>query len=72
MVADGKLLQANKKLELVFLNHSFDLLENWMLEGNHLGECVLTNRKFQEVRFDVAVEILAAPGEGDGIIRWTA
>ncbi|KAI5075726.1 hypothetical protein GOP47_0009802 [Adiantum capillus-veneris] len=70
LAAGGKLLQANKKLELVFVNHTFDVWESWMLEGTVLQECRLTNSKFRTVSLDVAVEILAVIGEEDGVARW--
>ncbi|MCO5590772.1 hypothetical protein L7F22_044747 [Adiantum nelumboides] len=70
LAAGGKLLQANKKLELVFVNHTFDVWESWMLEGTVLRECRLTNCKFRTVSLDIAVEILAVIGEEDGVARW--
>lgn len=70
LAAGGKLLQANKKLELAFVNHTFDVWESWMLEGASLEECRLTNSKFRNVCLDIAIEILAVLGEEDGVARW--
>ncbi len=42
-------LQANKKLELVFVNHTFDVWESWMVDGANLADCSLTNSKFRSV-----------------------
>ncbi|KAH7438672.1 hypothetical protein KP509_04G025800 [Ceratopteris richardii] len=70
LAAGGKLLQANKKLELVFVNHTFDIWESWILEGSALAECRLTNSKFCTVSLNVAMEILAVIGEEDGVARW--
>lgn len=70
LAAGGKLLQANKKLELVFVNHTFDVWESWMVDGANLADCSLTNSKFRSVNLDVSVEILAAVGEDDGVARW--
>lgn len=70
LAAGGKLLQANKKLELVFVNHTFDVWESWILEGSVLQECRLTNSKFRTVSLDIALEILAVIGEEDGVARW--
>ncbi|CAM6085721.1 unnamed protein product [Calypogeia fissa] len=47
LAAGGKLLQANKKLELVFVNHTFDVWESWIVEGATLEDCTLTNSKFR-------------------------
>ncbi|KAL2607399.1 hypothetical protein R1flu_025972 [Riccia fluitans] len=70
LAAGGKLLQANKKLELVFVNHTFDVWESWIVEGSNLDDCTLTNSKFRGVSLDVSIEILAAVGEEDGVVRW--
>nr|BAC81145.1 C-terminal binding protein [Marchantia polymorpha] len=70
LAAGGKLLQANKKLELVFVNHTFDVWESWIVEGSTLEDCTLTNSKFRGVSLDVSIEILAAVGEEDGVVRW--
>jgi hypothetical protein len=42
-------VQANKKLELVFVNHTFDVWESWIVEGRHLDNCSLTNSRFRSV-----------------------
>lgn len=69
-VAGGKLLQANNKMELVFSSHSFDVCESWMLEGS-LSECSnLINCKNPSAELEVYIEILGAPSEDDGVIRW--
>ncbi|KAG0560583.1 hypothetical protein KC19_10G191300 [Ceratodon purpureus] len=70
LAAGGKLLQANKKLELVFVNHTFDVWESWIVEGRHLDNCSLTNSRFRSVTMQVSMKILAAVGEEDGIARW--
>eukprot|EP00249_Psilotum_nudum_P023250 c28802_g1_i1 orf=906-2927(-) len=70
LAAGGKLLQANKKHELLFVNHTFDVWESWLLEGITLQECRLINCKFRSVYLDVSIEILAALGEEDGVARW--
>ncbi|XP_024397002.1 C-terminal binding protein AN [Physcomitrium patens] len=70
LAAGGKLLQANKKLELVFVNHTFDVWESWIVEGRQLDNCSLTNSRFRSVTLQVSMEILAAVGEEDGIARW--
>ncbi|KAH7404850.1 hypothetical protein KP509_15G046800 [Ceratopteris richardii] len=49
LAAGGKLLQANKKMQLVFVNHTFDAWESWILEGSVLQDCRLTNSKFRTV-----------------------
>ncbi|MCL7022767.1 hypothetical protein MKW94_018299, partial [Papaver nudicaule] len=41
--AGGKLLQINRRMEFVFASHSFDVWENWALEGSFLEECRLVN-----------------------------
>jgi C-terminal binding protein len=68
--AGGKLLQANKKLELVFVNHAFDVWEGWFVEGRTIQNCNLTNSRFRSVSLHVSMRILAAVGEEDGIARW--
>ncbi|EFJ07708.1 hypothetical protein SELMODRAFT_928, partial [Selaginella moellendorffii] len=70
LAAGGKLLQSNKKSELVFLNHNFDMWESWVLEGSQLSDCTLVNSKFRGVSMDVSMEVLAAVGEDDGVARW--
>lgn len=67
--AGGKLLQINRRMEFVFASHSFDVWESWMLEGS-LEECKLVNCRNPMAVLDVSIEILAAPGEDDGITRW--
>ncbi|KAJ7951189.1 C-terminal binding protein AN [Quillaja saponaria] len=66
--AGGKLLQINRRMEFVFASHSFDVWENWTLEGS-LEECRLVNCRNPLAVLDVHVEILAAVGE-DGVTRW--
>lgn len=44
-------MQANKKLELVFVNHTFDVWESWIVEGRHLDNCSLTNSRFRSVSY---------------------
>ncbi|KAL6905243.1 hypothetical protein ACP4OV_002844 [Aristida adscensionis] len=68
-VAGGKLLQANNT-ELVFSSHSFDVGENWMLEGSLSECCKLINCRSSSAVLEVYVEILAAPNEEDGVTRW--
>ncbi|MCL7030559.1 hypothetical protein MKW94_004891 [Papaver nudicaule] len=41
--AGGKLLHINRRMEVVFASHSFDVWENWALEGSFLEECRLVN-----------------------------
>ena len=55
-------------MEFVFASHSFDVWENWTLEGS-LQECRLVNCRNQSAVLDVRVEILATVGE-DGVTRW--
>ncbi|KAF8727931.1 hypothetical protein HU200_018499 [Digitaria exilis] len=69
-VAGGKLLQANNKMDLVFANHSFDVCESWMLEGSLSECCKLVNHKNSSAVLEVYFEILGAPSEEDGVIRW--
>jgi len=69
-VAGGKLLQANNKMEFVFASHSFDVCESWMLEGSLSECCKLINRKNSSAVLEVYFEILGAPSEEDGVIRW--
>ncbi|KAG8391875.1 hypothetical protein BUALT_Bualt01G0232400 [Buddleja alternifolia] len=66
--AGGKLLQINRRMELVFASHSFDVWESWTLEGP-LEECRLVNCRNPLAVLDVRIEIVAALGE-DGITRW--
>ncbi|ONK55943.1 uncharacterized protein A4U43_C10F2540 [Asparagus officinalis] len=68
--AGGKLLQINRRMEFVFASHSFDVWENWMLEGSLLEECKLVNCRNPLAVLDVRIEILAAVGEEDGVARW--
>ncbi|KAI4355147.1 hypothetical protein L6164_003947 [Bauhinia variegata] len=68
LAAGGKLLQINRRMELVFASHSFDVWENWTLEGS-LQECRLVNCRNPSAVLDVRIEILAAVGE-DGVTRW--
>lgn len=41
--------QATRKLELMFVNFSLDTLENWLVTGTSLNDCVLSSKKFPEV-----------------------
>ncbi|KAL9296998.1 hypothetical protein ACSQ67_022894 [Phaseolus vulgaris] len=68
LAAGGKLLQINRRMEFVFASHSFDVWENWTLEGS-LQECRLVNCRNPSAVLDVRVEILATAGE-DGVTRW--
>ncbi|KAF3793185.1 C-terminal binding protein [Nymphaea thermarum] len=68
--AGGKLLQINRKMEFVFASYSFDVWENWTLEGSSLDECQLINCRNPSAVLDVRIEILAAVGEEDGVARW--
>ncbi|XP_014498054.1 C-terminal binding protein AN [Vigna radiata var. radiata] len=68
LAAGGKLLQINRRMEFVFASHSFDVWENWTLEGS-LQECRLVNCRNPSAVLDVRVEILATVGE-DGVTRW--
>ncbi|KAK9279915.1 hypothetical protein L1049_013599 [Liquidambar formosana] len=67
--AGGKLLQINRRMELVFASHSFDVWESWTLEGP-LEECRLVNCRNPLAVLDIRIEILAAVGEDDGVTRW--
>ncbi|KAE8733300.1 C-terminal binding protein AN [Hibiscus syriacus] len=67
--AGGKLLQINRRTEFVFASHSFDVWENWMVQGP-LEECRLVNCRNPSAVLDVRIEILAAVGEDDGVTRW--
>lgn len=69
LAAGGKLLQINRRMEFVFASHSFDVWENWMLEGP-LEECRLVNCRNHSAVLDVRIEVLAAMGEDDGVTRW--
>ncbi|CAN6288947.1 unnamed protein product [Urochloa humidicola] len=69
-VAGGRLLQANNKMDFVFASHSFDVCESWMLEGSLSEYCKLVNCKNSSAVLEVYVEILGAPSEEDGVIRW--
>ncbi|KAF6995077.1 hypothetical protein CFC21_011645 [Triticum aestivum] len=69
-VAGGKLLQVNKKAELVFANHAFDVWESWTLEGSLLECCKLINHRNPLAVLEVYIEILAAVSEEDGVTRW--
>lgn len=44
------ILQINRKMEFVFASHSFDVWENWALEGS-LQECRLVNCRNSSVSF---------------------
>ncbi|XP_019433978.1 PREDICTED: C-terminal binding protein AN-like isoform X2 [Lupinus angustifolius] len=68
LAAGGKLLQINRKMEFVFASHSFDVWENWTLEGS-LQECRLVNCRNPTAVLDICIEILATVGE-DGVTRW--
>ncbi|KAK7340309.1 hypothetical protein VNO77_21011 [Canavalia gladiata] len=68
LAAGGKLLQINRRMEFVFASHSFDVWENWTLEGS-LQECRLVNCRNPSAVLDVRIEILATVGE-DGVTRW--
>ncbi|XP_054794739.1 C-terminal binding protein AN-like [Prosopis cineraria] len=68
LASGGKLLQINRRMEFVFASHSFDVWENWTLEGS-LEECRLVNCRNSSAVLDMRVEILATVGE-DGVTRW--
>nr|CAD1835406.1 unnamed protein product [Ananas comosus var. bracteatus] len=68
--AGGKLLQINRRMEFVFASHTFDVWENWMLEGSVLEDCKLVNCRNSSAILDVRIDILAAVSEEDGITRW--
>ncbi|OVA13937.1 D-isomer specific 2-hydroxyacid dehydrogenase [Macleaya cordata] len=68
--AGGKLLQINRRMEFVFASHSFDVWENWALEGSFLEECKLVNCRNPLAVLNVRIEILAAVDEDDGVARW--
>ncbi|RZC72461.1 hypothetical protein C5167_047941 [Papaver somniferum] len=68
--AGGKLLQINRRMEFVFASHSFDVWENWALEGSILEECRLVNCRNPTAVLNVRIEILAAVDEEDGVARW--
>ncbi|KAF8380169.1 hypothetical protein HHK36_027652 [Tetracentron sinense] len=68
--AGGKLLQINRRMEFVFASHSFDVWESWTLEGSLLEECRFVNCRNPLAFLDVHIEILAAVGEDDGVVRW--
>ncbi|MCL7023787.1 hypothetical protein MKW94_012446, partial [Papaver nudicaule] len=67
--AGGKLLQINRRMEFVFASHSFDVWENWALEGSFLEECRLVNCRNPSAVLNVRIEILAAVDEEDGVAR---
>ncbi|CAL4931972.1 unnamed protein product [Urochloa decumbens] len=69
-VAGGRLLQVNNKMDFVFASHSFDVCESWMLEGSLSECCKLVNCKNSSAVLEVYFEILGAPSEEDGVIRW--
>lgn len=50
-------MKANKKLELVFVNHTFDVWESWIVEGATLEDCRLTNSKFRGVGHSTSFKI---------------
>ncbi|EMS62771.1 C-terminal binding protein AN [Triticum urartu] len=60
----------NKKAELVFASHAFDVWESWTLEGSLLECCKLVNHRNPLAALEVYIEILAAVSEEDGITRW--
>lgn len=66
----GKLLQINRRMEFVFASHSFDVWENWMLEGSCLEQCRLVNCRNPLAVLDVCIELLATVSEDDGVARW--
>ncbi|XP_027351666.1 C-terminal binding protein AN isoform X1 [Abrus precatorius] len=68
LAAGGKLLQINRRMEFVFASHSFDVWENWTLEGS-LQDCRLVNCRNPSAVLDIRIEILATVGE-DGVTRW--
>lgn len=68
LAAGGKLLQINRRTEFVFASHSFDVWENWLLEGP-LEECRLVNCRNTQAVLDVRIEVLATV-EDDGVLRW--
>ncbi|KAF7844280.1 C-terminal binding protein AN [Senna tora] len=68
LASGGKLLQINRRMEFVFASHSFDVWENWTLEGS-LQECRLVNCRNSSAILDIRIEILATVGE-DGVSRW--
>uniref|UniRef100_A0A7N1A3X0 D-isomer specific 2-hydroxyacid dehydrogenase NAD-binding domain-containing protein n=1 Tax=Kalanchoe fedtschenkoi TaxID=63787 RepID=A0A7N1A3X0_KALFE len=67
--AGGKLLQINRRMEFLFASHSFDVWENWNIEGP-LEECRLVNCRNPLAVLDVRIEVLASVGEEDGVMRW--
>lgn len=70
LAAGGKLLQINRRMEFVFASHSFDVWENWTLEGSIDDEWRLVNCRNPSAVLDhIYIEILAASDE-DGITRW--
>lgn len=69
-VAGGRLLQVNKKMDLIFASHAFDVWESWTLEGSLLECCKLVNRRNPLAVLEVYIEILAAVSEEDGVTRW--
>ncbi|KAK4268833.1 hypothetical protein QN277_022066 [Acacia crassicarpa] len=68
LASGGKLLQINRRMEFVFASHSFDVWENWTLDGS-LEECRLVNCRNSSAVLDIRIEILATVGE-DGVTRW--
>ncbi|GAQ88541.1 Transcription factor CtBP [Klebsormidium nitens] len=79
LVADGKLLQvrertskghpqATRKLELMFVNFSLDTLENWLITGTSLADCVISSKKFPEVSLALSLEVLAVPPEEEDVL----
>eukprot|EP00850_Spirogloea_muscicola_P014948 SM000111S18771 [mRNA] locus=s111:30618:31275:- [translate_table: standard] len=64
------LLQANKRSELVFTNHSFEAWEGWLVEGADLEACRLVHGKLRSLSLQVAIEVLAAPQDDGVVTRW--
>ncbi|KAF7826095.1 C-terminal binding protein AN [Senna tora] len=51
LAAGGKLLQINRRMEFVFASHSFDVWENWQLEGS-LQECRMVNSRNSSAKME--------------------
>eukprot|EP00850_Spirogloea_muscicola_P012262 SM000078S22121 [mRNA] locus=s78:599992:600635:+ [translate_table: standard] len=68
--ADNRFLQANKRSELVFTNHSFEAWEGWLVEGADLEACRLVHGKLRSLSLQVAIEVLAAPQDDGVVTRW--
>ncbi|CAA7392056.1 unnamed protein product [Spirodela intermedia] len=67
--AGGKLLQTNRKTEMVFAGHSLDGWASWILDGSILEDCKLVNIMNPLAALDVWMEIVAVVDE-DGVTRW--